>query len=127
MLTVHRDEPRPWSQGDLMLLEAIAAECGLAIRLGRLLAENRERIGQQTALLRAAQVLSGELDLETVLERLVDELAQLLDAEGADCYLYDSVRPLRCVAVHGIDPSPIGFEFDATRGLAGSRYERGVR
>ena len=28
-------------------------------------AENRERLGQQAALLRAAQVLSGELDLET--------------------------------------------------------------
>jgi PAS domain S-box-containing protein len=120
VLTVHRDEPRIWSQGDLMLLEAAAAECGLAVHLGRLLAENRDRLGQQTALLRAAQVLSGELDLETVLQRLVDELAQLLDADGADCYLYDAGRSvLRCAAVHGLDASLLGFEFGATRGLAG--------
>ena len=126
VLTVHRDEPRAWSQGDLALLEAAAAELGLAIRLGRLLAENRERLGQQTGLLRAAQVLSGELDLETVLERLVDELAQLLDADGADCYLYDAGRSmLRCAAVHGLDDSLIGFEFSAARGLAGIAIREG--
>ncbi|MDX6562320.1 MAG: hypothetical protein QOD65_2134, partial [Gaiellales bacterium] len=126
VLTVHRDEPRAWSQGDIALLEAAAAECGLAIRLGRLLAENRERLGQQTALLRAAQVLSGELDLETVLQRLVDELAQLLHADGADCYLYDAERGvLQCAAVHGLDPSPISFEFGATRGLAGIALREG--
>src|SRR5438067_544674 len=48
VLTVHRHEPRIWSQGDLALLEAAAAECGLAVHLGRLLAENRDRPGQQT-------------------------------------------------------------------------------
>ncbi len=63
VLSVHRNEPRAWSQGELTLFEAVAAECGLAIRLGRLLTENRERLGQQAALLRAAQVLSGELDV----------------------------------------------------------------
>ncbi len=36
---------RNWSQGDLPLLEAVAAEIGLAIRLGRLLEENREQLG----------------------------------------------------------------------------------
>ena len=126
VLSVHREEPRAWSQGDIALLEAAAAECGLAIRLGRLLAENRDRLGQQTALLRAAQVLSGELDLDTVLHRLVDELAQLLHADGADCYLYDSERGvLQCAAVHGLDPSPIPFEFVATRGLAGIAIREG--
>src|SRR5207253_3568262 len=114
VLSAHRDVPLAWSRGDLALLEAVAVEAGIAIRLGRLLSENRERITQQTALLRAAQVLSGELDLDTVLQRLVDELAQLLHADGADCYLYDAERGvLQCAAVHGLDPSPIPFEFGA--------------
>ncbi len=126
VLTAHRDTPQAWSQGDLALLEAAAAECGLAIRLSRLLAENRDRLGQQTALLRAAQVLSGELDLETVLERLVDELAGLLQADAADCYLYDSDRGvLACAAVHGLDPALLRFEFGATRGLAGVAIREG--
>ena len=126
VLTVHRDEPRAWSQGELILFEAVAAECGFAIRLGRLLAENRDRLGQQAALLRAAQVLSGELGLETVLKRLVDELAQLLQADAADCYLYDAERGvLQCAAVHGLDPSLLGFELGATRGLAGIAIREG--
>jgi PAS domain S-box-containing protein len=126
VLTAHRDSPRAWSNGDVALLEAVAAEAGLAIRLGRLLDENRDRLGQQSALLRAAQVLSGELELDTVLQRLADELATLLQADASDCYLYDRERSvLRCAAVHGFDPSLIGFEFPADAGLAGLSIREG--
>jgi GAF domain-containing protein len=126
VLTAHRDSARAWSQGDVALLEAVAAEAGLAIRLGRLLDENRDRLGQQSALLRAAQVLSGELELDTVLQRLADELAMLLQADASDCYLYDRERSvLRCAAVHGFDRSLIGFEFPADAGLAGLSLREG--
>ena len=125
-LTAHRDSPRSWSQGDLALLEAVAAEAGLAFRLVRLLDENRNRLGQQSALLRAAQVLSGELELAVVLQRLADELANLLQADAADCYLYDRERSvLRCAAVHGFDESLVGFEFPADAGLAGLSIREG--
>jgi len=126
VLTAHRDTPGAWSRGDVLLIEAVAAEAGLTIRLARLLAENRERLGQQTALLRAAQVLSGELEVGTVLERLVDEVADLLQADASDCYLYDRERSvLRCAAVHGFDQSLVGFEFAAARGLAGLSIREG--
>jgi PAS domain S-box-containing protein len=126
VLTAHRDIARAWSQGDIALLEAVAAEAGLAIRLARLLDENRDRLGQQTALLRAAQVLSGELERDTVLQRLADELATLLQADASDCYLYDRERSvLRCVAVHGFDRSLVDFEFPADDGLAGLSLREG--
>src|SRR5690242_10117618 len=66
-----------WAQSETALLEAVAAETALAIRLARLLDENRERLEQQTSLLRAAQVLSGALELGEVLQRLADEVARL--------------------------------------------------
>ncbi|MDX6455744.1 MAG: hypothetical protein QOD48_1851, partial [Gaiellaceae bacterium] len=126
VLSAHRDSPRAWSRGELMLLEAVAAEAGAGIRLSRLLAENREQLAQQTALLRAAQVLSGELDLAAVLQRLVDEVAELLQADASDCYLFDRERgTLRCAAVHGFEPALVGFEFGATRGLAGLAIREG--
>ncbi len=126
VLTAHRDTEGTWSQGDLALLEAVAAEAGVTIRLGRLLAENRDRLGQQSALLRAAQVLSGELELEAVLQRLADELATLLQADASDCYLYDRERGvLRCAAVHGFDAALVGFEFPVGRGLAGLAIREG--
>jgi PAS domain S-box-containing protein len=126
VVTVHRGDLPAWSQAELALLEAVAAEIGLAVRLGRLLEENRERLAHQGALLRAAQVLSGELELPAVLQRLADQLAALLDADAADCYLYDRERGvLRCAAVHGFDQSLLGFEFPATQGLAGLSLREG--
>src|SRR5581483_2647761 len=126
VLAVHRDEPHVWRQGELALLESLAAEAGLAVQLGRLLAENRERLTAQTALLRAAQVLTGALELEAVLQRLVSELVELLHADAADCYLYDAERGvLRCAALQGLDASLLGFEFAATRGLAGISIREG--
>ncbi len=117
-LVARRRPSRPWTKSDANLLEAVAAEAALAIRLGRLLEENRDRLEQQTSLLRAAQVLSGALELDDVLQRLADEVARLLGADAADCYLYEN-GTLRCAAVHGLDSSLVGFEFPATRGLAG--------
>src|SRR4051812_670854 len=123
-LVARRPSSRPWTQSDAQLLEAVAAESALAIRLGRLLEENRDRLEQQTSLLRAAQVLSGALELDDVLQRLADEVARLLGADAADCYLYEN-GVLRCAAVHGLDPSLVGFEFPATRGLAGLAIREG--
>jgi PAS domain S-box-containing protein len=113
-----RQSSRPWTPRDTALLDSVAAEVALAVRLGRLLEENRDRLDQQTSLLRAAQVLTGALDLDEVLQRFADEVARLLEADAADCYLYEN-GVLRCAAVHGLDPSLVGFEFPATRGLAG--------
>jgi signal transduction histidine kinase len=126
VLTAQRLRPEPWTRADVALLEAVAAEAGTAIRIGRLLDENRERLALQTALLRAAQVLSGELDVDTVLARLVDEVATLLSADASDCYLYDAERSmLRCAAVRGFDESLIGFEFGVAQGLAGLAIREG--
>jgi PAS domain S-box-containing protein len=126
VLTAHRETAGAWTRGELSLLEAVAVELGLAIRLGRLIDENRERLGERSALLRAAEVVSGELELTAVLQRLADEVAALLQADASDCYLYDRERGvLRCAAVHGLDPSLVGFEFPADRGLSGLAIREG--
>src|SRR5581483_7954567 len=109
VLVAHRDSVGAWTQADIALLEAIAVEVGLALRLADLIDENRERLGERSALLRAAEVVSGELELTAVLQRLADEVAALLQADASDCYLYDRERGvLRCAAVHGLDESLVG-------------------
>ena len=120
VLGLHRSEPGAWSDAEVALVEAVAGELALAIRSARLLEENRRRLIEQTALLRAAQVVTRELELEAVIQRLVDEVARLLGCEAADCYLLDRERgTLRCAAVHGLEPELVGFEFPSDRGLAG--------
>jgi PAS domain S-box-containing protein len=110
----HRSEPGEWSEGEVLVAEAVARELGVAIHGTRLLKENAERLEQQTALLKAAQVVTSELRLETVLQRLVVEVTKLLDADAADCYLYDADRSvLRCAAVHGLGRELVEFELPA--------------
>ena len=119
------DERRVFSPDDLTLMQTLASEAAVALErlragvaLEEALAENEERLSQQSALLRAAHALSSELDLPVVVQRLADELAALLDADAAYCYLLDRERGVfRCVAVHGFDPSLLGFEFPMDKGL----------
>jgi PAS domain S-box-containing protein len=128
------DEPRVFSNEDLAVMQTLASEAAVAferlragVALEEALKRNEEQLAQQAALLRAAHVLSSELDLPVVLQRLADQLAQLLDADAADCYLLDAERGLfRCVAVHGFDRSLLGFEFPLGQGLAGAAVREGT-
>ena len=126
VFAAHRADPQLWARPEISLMEAVAREIGLAIHIGVLLRENEVRFQQQTALLEAAQVVTSELRLETVLQLLVDQVSELLSGDAADCYLYDAERrTLRCAAVHGLDPGVIGFEFSAERGLSGQAIATG--
>jgi PAS domain S-box-containing protein len=110
--TVAVERSLPLTAEEEQLVESVRYEIAAAVRTARLLAENRRRLAQQDALLHAARVVTGELELDVVLDRLVEEVTKLLDADAADCYLLDRERNvLRCAAVHGLDPGLVGFEF----------------
>ena len=83
----------PLAPAEELMLEAVARELGSALQTARLLVENERRLEQQQALLRASQVVTGELSPEAVLRRLVEQVT------------------FRCAAVHGFDSSLVGFEF----------------
>ena len=127
------DEPRVFTGDDIGVMQTLASEAAVALErlrasvaLEEAVKANEEQLAQQSALLRAAHVLSSALDLPVVLQRLADQLAQLLDADAADCYLLDHERGLfRCVAVHGFRDSLLGFEFPAGHGLAGAAIREG--
>ena len=122
---LHRGETTEWTQAEISLAEAVAREVGLAVHTARLLEENRRRLDRQAALVQAAQVMTSELEVETVLQRLVVEVTKLLEADAADCYLYDARRGvLRCAAVYGLPPELVEFEFPADRALAGEAMRR---
>jgi PAS domain S-box-containing protein len=122
---LHRAETWEWTEADISLAEAVAREVGLALHTARLLEENRRRLDRQAALVQAAQVMTSELQVETVLQRLVVEVTKLLEADAADCYLYDARRGvLRCAAVYGLPAELIEFEFPAETALAGEAMRR---
>jgi len=80
----------------------------------------------QTALFSAVKVLTGDLRPQAVLQRLVVEATGLLEADAADCYVYEEERrTFRCVAAHGLDGELVGWEFPADEGLASEVLRRG--
>ena len=124
--TLQLERSVPFSDGERFLIETVARELGLVLHTARTLAENQRRVEQHQALLHAAQVVTSELDLDAVLQRLVEEVTNLLSADAADCYLLDPDRSvLRCAAVHGFDEHLVGFEFPADKGVAGLALQRG--
>jgi PAS domain S-box-containing protein len=111
----------PFTPGEQFLIDTVGHEISSALQTARLLSENQRRLEQQSALLHAAQVVTSELELDVVLQRLVEEVTKLLDADAADCYLLDAERGvLRCAAVHGFDAGLVGFEFAPELGVAGA-------
>ncbi|MBA3717711.1 MAG: GAF domain-containing protein [Actinobacteria bacterium] len=124
IFVLQRPEPGPWPEEEIKLAEAVAREVGLAMHAARLLRESEVRLDHLSTLIKAAQVVSAELRLETVLQRLVQEVTSLLDADAADCYLHDVEKGvIRCAAVHGLDESMVGFEAPRDRGLAGLAFQ----
>src|SRR4029453_9388074 len=98
----------------------------IALHVARLLSENEEQLRLQKSLFRAAQNVTSELELDTVLRRLVDELAALLGLDAADLYLYDPRRPtLPCAAVNGRPAELFAFESPAAQGVAAEAIRRG--
>ncbi|HEY3922563.1 MAG TPA: GAF domain-containing protein [Gaiellaceae bacterium] len=115
----------PLSEGERFLVETVTSEIEGALETTRLLAENKQRIAEQNALLQAAKVVTSELELDAVLKRLVEEVTKLLHADAADLYLLDRERGiLRCAAVHGFPESLVGFEFSADKGVAALAVQR---
>ena len=125
VLALHRLEPGPWADDDVAVIEAVAHELGLAVHTARLLEENARRLRQQASLLEASHAVTAELRLDTVLQRLVDEVSELLGGDAADCYLIDDRRDvLRCAAVNGLPDELVGLEFETAAGLAGQAIDR---
>jgi len=103
VFALHRTETAAWSGSDIAVAEAVAGELGIAIHAARLLEEDERRLGLQGALLKAAQVVTSDLRFESVLRRLVDEVAVLFGADAADCWMFEpGSRVLRCRAVYGL-------------------------
>ncbi|MDX6411139.1 MAG: hypothetical protein QOE91_655, partial [Gaiellaceae bacterium] len=127
VFALHHVDPTDWTASAVAVAEAVAREVGLAVRIARLLGENDERLRQQTGLLRAAQQVTAELELDAVLQRLADEVAALVGAESADLYLHDPRRRiLRCAAVHGLPQELVGYEFPSDRGVAAEAMRTGA-
>ncbi|MEO5575601.1 MAG: GAF domain-containing protein [Gaiellaceae bacterium] len=125
VLVFHRAVPEPWRPTEVALAEAVAREAAVALDTSRLLHDRERRLAEQQALLKAGEALTSDLRFDTVIERLVEELCALVNADAADCWtLAPSGSKLVCRAVRGLPEDEVGRTI-AVEGTIGEAIETG--
>jgi PAS domain S-box-containing protein len=81
-ITMTRPGRSKFGRPDVELLEAIAGQAATIIESARLYRESRQRAEALAGLVRATAAVSSSLDREQVLQRMAEQMAALLQADG---------------------------------------------
>jgi PAS domain S-box-containing protein len=119
-LVVQRDRARAFDKGDLEILAAAANQASIAIGRARLLQAERKRTAEQRALLATLADLSGELELDRLLQVVLERAISLLGVTGGELAVYDEVaEELVIVASHNMETNAVGARMAVGEGGMG--------
>jgi PAS domain S-box-containing protein len=109
VLGFHRPEPTDWTPAEISLAKAVAHEAAIAIDTSRLLRDSDRRLAEQQALLKAGEALTSDLRFDVVIERLVEQMRALVNADAAECWtMLPGGSELVCRAVLGLPETSLG-------------------
>jgi signal transduction histidine kinase len=108
VLTIYRQEVRPFIEKQIELVQNFAAQAVIAIENTRLLNELRESLQQQTATADVLKVISrspGKLD--PVFQAMLENAVRICEAKFGMLYLYDGDEGggFRVVAAYNVPPA----------------------
>ena len=114
--SLHRMEPRPFSDKQIELVTTFAAQAVIAIENARLLNELRQRttdlteaLEQQTATSEVLQVISSSSGLlEEVFASMLEKAVRICDAAFGNIYRWDGTS-LHLVANHNTPPAWVEY------------------
>ncbi len=116
-ITIRRLEVRPFTEGQVRLLETFADQAVIAIENVRLFKELEARtqdLTRSVAELRAlgdvSRALSSTLDLDTVLQTIVTRASQLAGTDACTVYEYDAgTEAFHLRATHNLDAEVVAL------------------
>ena len=124
-MTVFRQEVRPFTDKQIVLVTSFASQAAIAIENTRLLNELRQRtdeLAQSVEELRAlgevSQAVNSTLDLQIVLETIIAKAAQLSGTEVGAIYVRDEQEEFQLRATYGMGEEMIATIRDMHAGIS---------
>ncbi|MCZ6754525.1 MAG: GAF domain-containing protein [Gemmatimonadetes bacterium] len=119
-LVVQRSQNHSFTQGDMEILAAAAHQAGMAIARTRLLASERQRVEEQRALLATLADLSGELELDKLLQAVLERAIGLLKVTGGELAIFEErTGDLVIAASHNMETNAVGSRMALGEGAMG--------
>jgi PAS domain S-box-containing protein len=117
---VHSDPHHEFGESDLRLLNLFASQAAIAVENARLYTAELNRTAEQAALLDTLGALSGELELERVLQAVLERAVALLRVTGGELATFDdAANELVITASHNMPVSSLGSSMNVGEGAMG--------
>jgi diguanylate cyclase (GGDEF)-like protein len=133
-LSVQSPRANAYTEDDVQTLSVIAAQAAVAIENARLYAQSQGSVRQMQALLHVAQMVSGSLHVQTVLDSILVGIRDVLPYDFAAIFLPDrSGTNLDLVAARGprdeieeVDELRTKKQIPVGKGITGTVYREGT-
>lgn len=128
VITLVHSIPGLFTLEHLHLVQAIADQAGIAILNARLYEESQRQARSMTAVAESAAVITGSLNLDVVLQRILEQASQALRVEVASLALIDpQTTQLEFRASTGTkSQSVVGLRLSLGQGIAGWVAREGI-
>jgi PAS domain S-box-containing protein len=125
MVTLDHSQPDYYTPAHSHLVMAFANQVAVAIENARLYADVRQRADEAQTILAVQKAITGQLDVNDVLQMIADEARRLTSTEKGAVYLLDGDELVISVVSGDVQQQMVGFRLPVKGSIAGLSIETG--